>query len=118
MMSGYGVRRSSTIAANTLQPGASTTFTVTFAPTAAGQRSAVINIANNDPVQNPFRINVSGTTVTITRQSTNTTACAGNTATFTVFVPVDGETNQWQRRVRGCNNFVILGGGYECSVLE
>ncbi len=51
----------STLASTTLTPTSSTTFTVTFSPSAAGTRSAVINIASNDSARNPFRINVSGT---------------------------------------------------------
>lgn len=51
----------STLASTSLAPTSSTTFTVTFSPTAAGNRNAVINIASNDSARNPFRINVSGT---------------------------------------------------------
>ena len=47
--------------ATTLAPGAATTFTVTFTPSASGARSGVINIASNDADENPFRINVGGT---------------------------------------------------------
>ncbi|MBL9184803.1 MAG: choice-of-anchor D domain-containing protein, partial [Verrucomicrobiaceae bacterium] len=47
--------------ATTLAPGATTTFTVTFSPSATGARSGVINIASNDANENPFRINVGGT---------------------------------------------------------
>ena len=49
--------------ATTLAPDATTTFTVTFAPTAGGARSAVVAIASNDGDENPFEINVSGTGV-------------------------------------------------------
>lgn len=45
----------------TLAANASTTFTVTFAPSATGSRSATVQIASNDATQNPFRINVAGT---------------------------------------------------------
>jgi hypothetical protein len=99
-----------TLGAISLQPGASTTFTVTFAPTAAGQRSAAVDLASNDADENPFRINVSGTTITITGQPANTTACAGNTATFQVVVPGTGYTYQWQRRVRGGSTFANIPG--------
>ncbi|MCF7674168.1 MAG: choice-of-anchor D domain-containing protein [Akkermansiaceae bacterium] len=53
------------LGATTLAPGASTTFTVTFTPTAAGSRSAVIHVASNDPDENPFDINLTGTGVGI-----------------------------------------------------
>jgi hypothetical protein len=44
----------------TLNPGASTTFTVSFKPTAAGQRSATLRIASNDRDENPFDIKLTG----------------------------------------------------------
>ncbi len=51
----------SSLGATTLAPNATTTFTVTFSPQAGGSRSAVVNLASNDPNENPFRINVAGT---------------------------------------------------------
>lgn len=51
------------LGATTLAPNASTTFTVAFAPTAAGTRNAVIQIASNDWDENPFAVNVTGTGV-------------------------------------------------------
>jgi hypothetical protein len=44
----------------TLAPGASTTFKVTFKPTAAGTRKAAIQIKNNDANENPFDIILTG----------------------------------------------------------
>lgn len=49
------------LGATTLAPNATTTFTVTFSPTAGGSRSALVNLGSNDSTKNPFRINVSGT---------------------------------------------------------
>ncbi|WP_250434540.1 LamG-like jellyroll fold domain-containing protein [Hanstruepera flava] len=40
--------------------GASTTFDVTFTPSAAGIRSAIINIANNDSDENPYQFTLQG----------------------------------------------------------
>ncbi len=45
---------------STLAPNASTTFTVTFAATAVGTRTAAIHIASNDADENPFDINLTG----------------------------------------------------------
>lgn len=45
--------------------GSSTTFNVTFKPTAAGSRSAVLHIANNDPDENPFDIEITGEGIAI-----------------------------------------------------
>jgi hypothetical protein len=51
----------SALGATTLAPGLTTTFTITFKPTALGARTAAINIANNvGGTKNPFTINLSG----------------------------------------------------------
>jgi len=47
-------------AETTLAPGASTGFTVTFAPGETGPRSAVVQVVSNDPDENPFDIPVRG----------------------------------------------------------
>lgn len=44
-----------------LAPGASTTFTVTFNPSALGVRTATVNINSNDSDETPYNFNVSGT---------------------------------------------------------
>ena len=44
-------------------PSGSTTFIVSFAPTAAGARSTAIHIASNDADENPFDISLTGTGV-------------------------------------------------------
>jgi uncharacterized delta-60 repeat protein len=44
-----------------LAAGASTTFTITFAPTAGGTRTATLRIASNDFDENPFDITLTGT---------------------------------------------------------
>ncbi|MDX9981186.1 MAG: choice-of-anchor D domain-containing protein, partial [Lentisphaeria bacterium] len=41
--------------------GGSTTFTVLFAPQAADSRTATLNIASNDPGQNPYTFAIQGT---------------------------------------------------------
>ena len=41
-------------------PGASTTFTVRFAPLTAGAKVAALHLANNDGNENPFDINLTG----------------------------------------------------------
>lgn len=47
-------------AATLVAPGGSTTFAVTFVPTAAGPRTARLHIASNDPNENPFDIDLFG----------------------------------------------------------
>ena len=44
-----------------LETGGSATFAVTFRPWQGGARLATIHIASNDPLQNPFDVNLSGT---------------------------------------------------------
>ena len=53
----YGI---GALGATSLLPGESTTFTVTYTPTAGGIRTAAIHIANNDGDENPFSITLSG----------------------------------------------------------
>ncbi|WP_445454062.1 choice-of-anchor D domain-containing protein [Flavobacterium sp. 25HG05S-40] len=47
----------------TVAIGASTTFVVTFAPTAVGVRTANISIVNNDGNENPYAFDIQGTGV-------------------------------------------------------
>jgi hypothetical protein len=42
-------------------PGGSTTFQVTFDPSASGPRTATVTFANNDPDENPFDFSIAGT---------------------------------------------------------
>jgi uncharacterized repeat protein (TIGR01451 family) len=51
----------SSLGTTTLTAGSTTTFTVTFAPTAGGTRTAAIHIASNDADENPFDITLTGT---------------------------------------------------------
>lgn len=77
-----------------LAPGQTTTFAVTFAPTAVGTRNAVVNIASNDADEDPFRINVTGNAGTAMTATYTTGAeipltsdgftAAANTMTFTL----------------------------------
>lgn len=48
-------------ASNSLAPGASTTFSVTYVPTQAGSHAALLSLASNDFDENPFRIPLTGT---------------------------------------------------------
>jgi hypothetical protein len=44
----------------TVPPGASTSFKITFKPTAKGTRKAAIHLKSNDPDENPFDVKLSG----------------------------------------------------------
>ncbi len=48
----------------TLIPSATTTFTVTFSPSADGARAATLEITSNDPDENPFTVSLNGSGVT------------------------------------------------------
>lgn len=50
----------SALSTNSLDSGASTTFTVSFKPSAAGTRSAQISVSSNDSDENPFTIGLTG----------------------------------------------------------
>lgn len=52
-----------TLLQSTVQPGATAQLLVTFAPSAAGQRVALLNLPNNDPNREDFSFIVSGTAV-------------------------------------------------------
>lgn len=49
----------------TVTPGNSTTFSVNFAPSAAGPREAALHIGSNDADENPFEIALSGYGLTV-----------------------------------------------------
>jgi len=51
------------LGSTTLAPSNSTTFTVTFSPSATGTRTAALQIASNDGNENPFDIALTGTGV-------------------------------------------------------
>jgi len=56
-----------TVTANpslTVNPSSSTSFSVTFDPTATGVRTATINIVNDDPNENPYTFAISGIGIT------------------------------------------------------
>ncbi|MFP4347004.1 MAG: C10 family peptidase [Desulfococcaceae bacterium] len=47
--------------ATSISPGGQTTFTVTFNPSVEGDRTAIIEIGNNDSDENPYNFNIQGT---------------------------------------------------------
>jgi hypothetical protein len=47
-------------------PGSNTTFTVRFAPTSTGTKTATLHLANNDPDKNPFDILLNGLSLSFT----------------------------------------------------
>ncbi|HPJ66271.1 MAG TPA: choice-of-anchor D domain-containing protein [Desulfobacteraceae bacterium] len=50
---------------NSILAGSSTTFEITFDPTAGGTRSATISIANDDSDENPYNFDVQGTGISL-----------------------------------------------------
>ncbi|MEM7112219.1 MAG: choice-of-anchor D domain-containing protein [Chloroflexota bacterium] len=63
--------------------GGTTTFQVTFTPTAAGVRTATLSIANNDSDENPYNFDIQGSGVVDTSLAVDTTTDS-NTAAFQV----------------------------------
>ena len=77
--------------------GGSTTFTITFNPTAAGLRSATVSIANNDADENPYNFSIQGTGTVVGAQGTitivkNTDPAIAGDGTFT-FSSADADFN-------------------------
>ncbi|WP_418513509.1 choice-of-anchor D domain-containing protein [Corallibacter sp.] len=66
-----------------ISAGGSTTFTITFSPSAAGLRTAIVSIANNDSDENPYTFNIQGNGFTtapeINIQGNGTTIVSGDT---------------------------------------
>ena len=86
----------SAIGVMTLAPNASTTFTVSFAPTATGSRTAAIHIANNDADENPFDIALTGFGVApIYSLSTTTSSVAYLAGSNSITLTVTPETATW-----------------------
>ena len=50
-----------TIPSNAITAGSSTSFTITFNPSAVGLRTATLTIANDDSDENPYNFNIQGT---------------------------------------------------------
>lgn len=48
------------LAATTVQPNAYITVNITFTPSDSGARAATVSIASNDPLKNPYVINLTG----------------------------------------------------------
>jgi hypothetical protein len=70
---------------STVASGSNTTFTITFAPTAAGLRTADIKIGNNDTNEDPYDFSIQGTGVAkeIDIQGNATTITDGDTTPST-----------------------------------
>ncbi len=72
-------------------PNGTTTFTVRFAPSSSGAKSAALHIANNDADENPFDINLGGTGTVdcvVSAWSAWSPCCSGTqTRTRTVVTP-------------------------------
>jgi hypothetical protein len=69
----------------TVAIGATTTFTITFAPTALGVRTANVSIVNNDLDENPYTFNIQGSSLSqeIDLQGNATSIVNGDTTPTT-----------------------------------
>ncbi|RZJ68549.1 MAG: choice-of-anchor D domain-containing protein [Flavobacterium sp.] len=79
---------------NAIAASASTTFIITFTPTASGVRTAVVSIANNDSDENPYTFLIQGTgnCATITNTVTPTSGPQGTVVTTTSSGSLAGAT--------------------------
>lgn len=86
-------------------PTGTTSFSVRFAPSAAGTRTAAIHIANNDSDENPFNINLTGTggiAAAITAHPASVNIAYGGTAALTVTASGTGPLSyQWYQGATG-----------------
>jgi sulfatase modifying factor 1 len=69
---------SSSLSSPTIQPGASATFEVTFAPQTVGLKTCRLLLRSNDPDENPFVLNLGGSTSPLVSIETVAVADAGN----------------------------------------
>ena len=94
-----------------LTPGNSTTFKLTYSPTALGPRSAAIHIASNDPNKNPFNIALAGkgsnNNPTITPIANQTITEDSNTGALT-FTLGDVETQPAELAITGSSSNTVL----------
>ncbi|MBO9664109.1 choice-of-anchor U domain-containing protein [Dokdonella sp.] len=109
-----------TVTANPTAPVAAsgtTTFTVQFAPGAAGARSADIHIASNDADENPFDITLTGTGVALPNLSINDVSLnEGNSGTttfaFTVSLSAPAGPGGVTFDIATANNTAVAPGDY------
>lgn len=72
-----------TIPSNSIVASASTTFQITFDPSADGLRTATISIANNDSNENPYTFAIQGNGISAPVITSVLTASADNVNSFT-----------------------------------
>jgi hypothetical protein len=84
----------STVPATPIIGGASTSFIITFSPTYAGIRTAIVSIANNDSNENPYTFLIQGTGIcpTITNTITPTSGPVGTEITINSAADLTGAT--------------------------
>lgn len=70
------------IPANSIATSGSTTFQVTFNPSADGVRTASISIANNDTDENPYNFNIQGTGIGVPVITSSLTAFGNQGSSF------------------------------------
>ena len=96
----------STAPANTVAWGSSTTFNITFTPSAVGLRSATISIDNDDTDENPYNFTIEGTGLTALTEGPG-----GVTSNLKLWLKgtdglsyTDGQSiSMWSTQARGSN---------------
>ncbi len=67
------------IPSNSIAASSSTTFQITFDPSAAGVRSATLSIENNDSDENPYNFSIQGTGLAVPTVTTQAVSNIGST---------------------------------------
>jgi uncharacterized delta-60 repeat protein len=93
------------VLATPVPPGTSTTFTVTFRPTADGTRNATLQIANSDADESPFDVALSGTQTRVDGGGFN--PLVGGSVIRCAAVQADG-------KILIGGDFTTLGGMQQC----
>jgi len=86
-----------------VKPASNTTFSVSFSPTSRGVKTAVLHIANDDPSENPFDINLTGRGLSVLE--------AWRGQHFGVFDDVGDASNTADPDVDGAANLIEFGFG-------
>jgi hypothetical protein len=75
----------------------STTFQITFDPSADGLRTATVSIANNDSDENPYNFNIQGTGFT-------PSACGATISSLPYQESFEGSLGLWTQDINGVND--------------
>jgi hypothetical protein len=85
------------IPSSVINSGSSTTFEITFNPSAIGVRNAVISIANNDSDENPYNFNIQGF-------GTSSGPCPSTIVSYPYSESFESGFGQWTQGLNGLDD--------------